>query len=50
MDLGRDPTAGFSGLIVIGTVDIVGALSDPVPIYTDIKINTSFRNKGKEVL
>ena len=35
MDPGRDPTAGFfSGLIVIGTVNIIGVLSDPVLIYT----------------
>ena len=35
MDPGRDPTAGLvSGLIVIGTVNIICALSDPVPIDT----------------
>ena len=35
MDPGRDPTAGFfSGLIVAGTVNIIGILSDFVPFYT----------------
>ena len=28
---GRDPTAGFSGLIVVGTLLTSGALSDSVP-------------------
>ena len=33
IDLGRDPTAGFSGLMVISIVNITGALSDLAPIY-----------------
>ena len=38
MDLGQDPTAGFfSGLIVIGTINITGALSDLVPSYTVVQ-------------
>ena len=33
IDRGRDPTAGFSGLMVVSTANITGALSDPAPIY-----------------
>ena len=29
MDPGRDPTAGFSGLIAIGAVNGIGVLSNP---------------------
>ena len=34
MDLGRDPTEGFFRVDCSHTVNISGALSDPVPIYT----------------
>ena len=37
MDQGRDPQQPFSGLIVIGTVNIIGVLSDPVSIYTVVQ-------------
>ena len=38
MDPGWDPTAGFSGLIVIGAVNVIGALSNLVLIYTVFNI------------
>ena len=38
MDPGQDPAAGFfSGLIVIGTVNITGVLNDPIPFYTAVQ-------------
>ena len=37
MDPGRDPAAGILGLIVIDTVNIIGALSDLVPIYAVVQ-------------
>ena len=36
MDPGRDPSAGFFRLIVIGILLTSGVLSDPAPIYKDI--------------
>ena len=33
MDPGCDPRAGFSRMIIIDTVNIIGVLSNPVPSY-----------------
>ena len=37
MDSGQDNTEKFWGLIVISAVNIIGVLSDPVPIYTVVQ-------------